>query len=180
MHCSPEVLTNRNVSKTQWGLIFTRRHKFPTWAGTKSFSLYLTGSNGLPLPNIARPCTYTYNLIRHVCLDNLFQKLHEIIISRTQPDSMNMPAQQYIQLSMLGWIEREWLVSAFYWNDLSVISVITKAGWQYSVLLRWIDVDDACVTLLIEDMASITSLVKLWPTPADPMSAVGLISWKRK
>lgn len=29
-----------------------------TWAGTKSFLLYFTGSNGLPLPNIARPYIY--------------------------------------------------------------------------------------------------------------------------
>jgi len=34
------------------------------------------------------------------------------------------------------------------------------------------------VTSLIEDIASITSFVKLWPTPADPISAVGLIAWK--
>ena len=62
------------------------------------------------------------------------QKWHKIIISRIQPDSMNKPAQQYIQISMLGWIARVWLVSAFYWKDLSVI-LITKAVLFWELLM---------------------------------------------
>jgi hypothetical protein len=76
MHCSPDIFTNgKRVKNSKQGLPHTHKHNFPTWAGTKSFSLYLTGSNGLPLPNIARPYMYTYNLVRHVCLDMLFKEM---------------------------------------------------------------------------------------------------------
>jgi hypothetical protein len=48
------------------------------------------------------------NLIKHYVFWHamIYQGWHEIIISRILPHSMNMPAQQYIQISMLGLIEQ--------------------------------------------------------------------------
>lgn len=36
----------------------TCMYKFRTWPGTNTFPLYSTGSNGLPLAKIARPCRF--------------------------------------------------------------------------------------------------------------------------
>lgn len=135
------------------------------------------------------PTFMHYHFIRHECLDMRF-KIYRVHITKFW---FLMDAMKLFQWNTT-WLH-EYACSAVHserdvgsdsarmtglciWLELCFIIWVTKQlsrqadnsmfFWKLSMML-----------LLIEDMVSITSFVKLCPTPADPISAVGFISLRK-